>query len=154
GTAEDECTHQDRAQLCVGLDQGEQPLSRHLDHLAWHRRANGGERSTSSEQIELAAERARMIRRDELLAVARWTHDRELSPGDDEERELVLARLEDHLAGLQRAKAAVFRDAHVLSGRQRGPELIVTRRDRERNSGRHGSLLTTKLHSSRRRKPR
>src|SRR6185436_4163996 len=95
GTAEDECTHQDRAQLCVGLDQGEQPLSRHLDHLAWHRRANGGERSTSSEQIELAAERARMIRRDELLAVARWTHDRELSPGDDEERELVLARLED-----------------------------------------------------------
>src|SRR5258705_159839 len=61
GSAEDECAHQDRAQLRIGLDEGEQPGSRHFDHLAWRRRANGGERSTPSEHIELAAERARMI---------------------------------------------------------------------------------------------
>src|SRR5258706_13941727 len=139
GSAEDEGAHQDRAQLRIGLDEGEQSVSRHLDHLAWRRRANGGERPPSSEQVELAAERARTIRRDELFTVARWTHHGELSLGDDEERGLLLARLEDHLAGLQRAKAAVFRDARDLSGRQRGPELIVTRRNRELNFGCHRS---------------
>src|SRR5438876_5743488 len=93
GSAEDEGTHQDRAQLRVGLDEGEQPVSRHLDHLAWRRRANGGERAASSEHIKLAGERAPTIRRDELFTVARCTHDDELSIGDDEERILLLARI-------------------------------------------------------------
>src|SRR5258708_29152853 len=139
GSSEDEGTHQDRAQIRVGLDEGEQPVSRHLDHLAWRRRANGGERPASSEHVELAAERARVIRRDELLTVARCTHDGELSIRDDEERVLLLARIEDHLAGLQRAKTALFRDTRDLRGRQRGPELIVTRRNREGNCGCHRS---------------
>src|SRR5438552_7158020 len=85
GSAEDECTHQDRAQLRVGLDEGEQPVSRHLDHLAWRRRADGGERPASSEHIKFAAERAGTVCRDDLLTIARWTHDYELSIGDDEE---------------------------------------------------------------------
>src|SRR5258708_29927305 len=75
GSPEDECAHEDRAQVRVGLDEGEQPLSPHLDHLAWRRGPNGGEGPASSKHIELAAERARPIRRDEVLTVARWTHD-------------------------------------------------------------------------------
>src|SRR5437016_1310386 len=70
GSPEDEGTHQDRAQVRVGLDEGEQPVSWHFDHLALGRGANSGQRSTSSEQVELPAERARTIRRDELLTVA------------------------------------------------------------------------------------
>src|SRR5260221_8411474 len=111
GSPEDEGTHEDRAEVRVGLDEGEQPVSPHLDHLAWRRGPNGGERPASSKHIELAAERARVIRRDELLTVARWTQDGELSLGDDEERVILLARLEDHIAGLQRPKVAGFSHA-------------------------------------------
>src|SRR5258707_11325279 len=135
GSPEDECAHEDRAQVRVGLDEGEQPVSRHLDHLALRHRPNGGERPASRKHVELPAERAQVIGRDDLLTVARWTYDNELSPGDDEERVLLLASLEDHLAGLQRAKAAVLCDARDLRGRQRRPELIFARRDREGNCG-------------------
>src|SRR5258707_10968809 len=62
GSPEDEGAHEDRAEVRVGLDEGEQPLSPHLDHLAWRRGPNGGEGPASGKHIELAAERARVIR--------------------------------------------------------------------------------------------
>src|SRR5437660_10512060 len=56
GSPEDECAHEDRAEVRVGLDEGEQPVSPHLDHLAWRRGPNGGGRPASSKHMAPAAE--------------------------------------------------------------------------------------------------
>src|SRR5258708_11936141 len=68
--AEDERTHDNRAQLRIGLHESEQRFPRHLDHVARHRGANRGERPSSGEHLDLAAERTLTIRRDDLLTIA------------------------------------------------------------------------------------
>jgi len=137
GSSEDEGTHQDRAQVSrVGLDEGEQPVSRQsrsprLASSAREWLARG--RASGEGMFELARlKEARAIRRDELFTVARWDRmTASLSLGDDEERGLLLAGPRGpHRRGLPASEGCrVFATrCDLRRGGQRGPELIVTGR--------------------------
>jgi hypothetical protein len=56
GTAQDECAHQDLAELGVGLDEGHQPVAVHFEKLARFAHLDVRDAGTARQQVDLAGE--------------------------------------------------------------------------------------------------
>src|SRR5262249_45927508 len=116
--AEQEGAHEDLAELAVDLHERPEALAIELDHLSGFGRADVAERGATREHGDLAGELARGKNRDEFLSLAARTDELEATGGDDEEAFGLSPGFLEHFTLLNRANAAVRRDARDLLRRQ------------------------------------
>src|ERR1041385_4090943 len=123
--AKDERAHEDLAELRVGLHETEKLVTFELDDLAGGRRTKRDQAAAAGQQIQLAAELTRPMGGDELLAVAAGAHDFELTVGDDDERKVQLAFLDQDVAAPECASPPLDGDPGDLRVRQYGERLLL-----------------------------
>ena len=148
---EDEGPHEDLAQLGVGLHEREELLPIELDHLAGVADAQARQRAAPGEHVALAGELPRAMRHDARFRPAGGTQHVQLAVHEHEERNDLLADVDQHLAPLDGAPASACGNPGDLRLRQRRKQSIhLGRRGWEqRHLGRssHGEPQRTRWRS-------
>ena len=127
--AQDEGPHQNLAQLGVGLHEGQQVFAIQLDHFARLGGARAQQRAPAREHGGLAAELPRSMDHDETFGVAGWPHNLDFAALDHEERDDLVADLDEHFSALDRPHAAVRGNPRDLRGGQRRKYVVEARLD-------------------------
>src|SRR5439155_13934572 len=122
---QDEGAHEDRAQLAVGLDEGQQLVATDFDDFAVRSRPDLGEPAAARQHGRLAGKHPGAERDDDLLG-GRWADDVDPAREDDEEPRRLLTRLHQHLALLDVAPAPVRADPGDLRRRQHRVQPVRT----------------------------
>src|SRR5205085_12185093 len=117
--AEDERAHEDLAQLGVGLDEREKLLPLHLDHFARLGHSNRRHAAASSQQIQFAGELSRLECQEDFFDAGSGKNTFDSSGDDDEERVMLLPRLNEDVAAHHRSLYAACGNARDLVRRQR-----------------------------------
>ena len=133
--AKDEGPHEDVGELAVGLDEGEEIVPLHVDHLSRLADPKADERLPPREHVGLAGELARPLNRDDLLGIRFPPYGLDGTRGDDEERLGLPSRRLQDLSLPNRADAPMGGDARDLRRRQRGKHLLGARGRRQREAG-------------------
>src|SRR5579864_3113269 len=113
--AQNECAHQNLAQLAVGFDQFLQTGTVYLDDLSGLAHPCADHAPPARQYADLSEELSGLVHDNGVFAIARGKHDFHGPRSDHEERDVVVARLYQHLSALNRAPFSTRRDAGDLS---------------------------------------
>ena len=119
-TAQDERAHQDLAQLRVALHEHPQMVPTDDDHRAVGDGAAANKRAARRQHVDLTRELAGTQRRDRLLAAVDGPNDLDGALDHHEEARVLLAELEQPIAGAHLTALADTPDALELRRRQPG----------------------------------
>ena len=133
--AQDECPHEDVAQLAVGLHERHQPRAVYLDHFPRLARAVAGEAAPAGEDRDLPGEGPNSVRDDDLLDVPDHPHRLDAAGGDHEDLP-ALAHFEENFTVFHATSAPVSGDAVYLRRGQLGEDVLGRRPEPEFRGGR------------------
>src|SRR5260370_42111450 len=114
-------THEDVAQLAVGLDERQQFVPSDLDHLAVFARLDPHKAGAARQNVNLTRKHPGSIRGDDFARFSQWPERLDLTSGNHKESGAWLARIEQYLITLTRVSPAVSgepRDFRRLKNRQ------------------------------------
>src|SRR5215468_2113167 len=94
--AQDKRTHDDFAQLNVGLHELLERMTIKLEHLAVLAHLSANQSATSGQHVQLASEAAGRVSCDEHIALRAWLNDFNLSRDEHEEPCCHLALFDQH----------------------------------------------------------
>src|SRR6185503_3801642 len=134
--AEDEGAHQDLAEVGVGLHEGQQMFAIQFDHFARLGGARAEQGAPARQHGGLAAELPGSKDHDETFGVAGWPHNLDFAALDHEERDGLVADLDEHFSALDRPYAAARGDPRDLRWGQHRKYVVVARLDYEWSWGR------------------
>src|SRR6266496_150466 len=137
--AKNKCPEEDVAELAVILDESEEIVPLHVDHLSRLTDPEADERLTSREHADLSREPARPQNRDDLLAILRPPNELDRPRRNDEERLGLMSRRHQDLPARYRTGMPMLGDARDLLRRQRRKHLYGRRGHRDRKSTRLNS---------------
>src|ERR1700680_563178 len=122
--AQDECSHQDFAELGIGLQQRQHLRTIELDHLAGLGDAQAQDGGATRKGVDFARELPRPENGDKGFGPGPKADDLERPGDNDEERNDGFSGFVDHGAGLNRALPSMWENAANLIRRQRRKYLI------------------------------
>ena len=112
--AEKESTHQDLAELGIGLHQSQHLLAIKFDHLTRLGDTHSKESPAAREHVDFARELTRPMDGDKGLSATQGAHNLELARDHHKERYGAVSLFDEHLATLYRAHVPVRRNATNL----------------------------------------
>ena len=135
----DEGSHQELADLGVGLHDAQQLFASHLDHFARLAGSRAHQGAPPEDHVGFASELTRAVDRHQRVPRVRGADDLDLAGDDHEERHRGIARLDQDISAHDRTHDAVRGDSRNLRRRQRRENERRARGAHERchTSGRH-----------------
>jgi hypothetical protein len=121
-----ESTHHDLAEFGIGLHQGHQLLTIHLDRLTRLGDTHSKESPSAGEHVDLARELTRAVDGDHGLSPAQWVHNFDLAGDNHKARDGAVSLFYEHLATLHQTHVPVRFHATNLGRRQFGKDLLST----------------------------
>src|SRR5262245_36819385 len=97
-SAKNERSHDQFAELVVGLHEGQQAFATEFDYFARLPGAHSQHRGSTREHVDLACELRRSIHHDERLGRTGWPNNFNLTRAHDEERHNLLTWFDEHLS--------------------------------------------------------
>src|SRR5437867_10620354 len=113
---EDECSHDNLAQLAVGLHERQQLLPLEMNYFAGFAHPYLNHCASAGQHAGLTCELARTKRGHKVFVRTRWPNDIQAPSSDDEEMRVLRAGFDKDFASLDRTTAASWGGAGALSG--------------------------------------